>query len=240
MTSKVCPNCQLQLLGNYCSNCGQKYIAVPYSFRNVRESLLSLLDFNRKFFVTLFFLYTKPNIVVHSYLGGNTKKFCNPFKYFAILMALIGIIILANNLASDDANSSSSLFLELRQFLILLPVLLINSLFNFLFIRNDKNYLEHFIIASYHVPQFFILFILSVTLTENYSSIQYKDSPLPVLMAIPITLLYHIWFNNVVFKRRFYKTTLLSLLSFILIFLILGTILVMNTLYAKGLFWKVA
>nr|WP_239652727.1 DUF3667 domain-containing protein [Pseudoalteromonas piscicida] len=101
-----CLNCHTQLVGEYCSGCGQKK-ASRLTFKHLRILLQSaLLELESPFFKLLFGLLLRPFKTIIGYLNGQRSRFGNPFKFSFILLT---VIVLASHLLEISFISSSQL-----------------------------------------------------------------------------------------------------------------------------------
>ncbi len=83
-----CKNYQTEFDGNFCPNCGQKYIDKRFT---VKESIAwafhSIFNFDKGFGLTSKDLILKPGKVIIGFLNGITVKYAHPFRF--ILFGLL-------------------------------------------------------------------------------------------------------------------------------------------------------
>lgn len=82
-----CKNCNLLLSdkASFCSNCGAKVIRNRLTFKNLIEYFSEqFLNYDNKFLQTFIHLFTKPEVVIESYINGTRKKYVNVISFFAI------------------------------------------------------------------------------------------------------------------------------------------------------------
>ncbi len=79
---------------NYCPECGGKVIKNRLSVKNLSADILhSMFDIDSTFLRTFRHLFTKPDIVIDSYVKGIRKKYVNPIGYFGIALTLSGLLL---------------------------------------------------------------------------------------------------------------------------------------------------
>lgn len=92
MQSRICQNCEFHYNGNYCTNCGQKFLTGRFQFR---ESIGWVFDqfFNleRGVFLTIKSLIFNTNEMLTKYFKKATNHYMHPFR-FAFLLATISAL----------------------------------------------------------------------------------------------------------------------------------------------------
>ena len=85
-----CKNCnvELNLKDSFCIECGAKNVREQITIKNLISNLLDTFGWDSNFFVTLRYLFYKPQIVSKEYIDGVRKKYTNPFTFFAIGLAI--------------------------------------------------------------------------------------------------------------------------------------------------------
>ncbi|MFZ4622166.1 MAG: DUF3667 domain-containing protein, partial [Bacteroidota bacterium] len=77
-----CRNCQQEVHGHYCSNCGQPSntpdIGPKFVFRHLRKAFIS---FNSGYFYTVKTLMLRPGEMLRGYIEGKRIKQMNPFSF---------------------------------------------------------------------------------------------------------------------------------------------------------------
>jgi hypothetical protein len=80
---QYCENCQTELIGRYCHNCGQDGIPPKKSFTEIIAFILgSIFNWDNKFFLTLKYLIYKPGYLARAYVEGKRTKYVSPVKIF--------------------------------------------------------------------------------------------------------------------------------------------------------------
>ena len=90
---KNCKNCNNQINGNFCSNCGQPVKLKRIDKHYISHELLHLLHFEKGFFFNVRELLTKPGISIREFLYKNRNRHMKPVP-FLILTALLSTLAL--------------------------------------------------------------------------------------------------------------------------------------------------
>jgi len=248
-----CKNCELPLRTDYsfCSNCGAKIIRNRLTLKNLWYDISErYFNVNNTFLRTFWHLFTKPDLVIGSYIDGVRKKYLNPISYFGIALTLSGILVfLIKNFFIDAINFEanfqganpdfankwknitfdySSLF-----FISYLPLITISAFL--VFNKRKFNFTEHFIIAIYVLAHYSIVsFPLSLTSLiispENYTVFGQVFMIIVFFYFIYTYQRLNKYKSGKLIWRSFLFSTLLVILFFILI------IAIMLLLFATGVF----
>src|SRR5262249_20055404 len=107
-----CENCDAELQGHWCAQCGQPAIEYRRSFRYVVADLLNeFLNWDSKFFNTIALLILKPWRLTNEFLAGKRVRYVNPLRLYLLASVLFflavnygtkGINFDASNLDSKD------------------------------------------------------------------------------------------------------------------------------------------
>ncbi len=90
---KNCLNCGMQVIGNFCHNCGQENIEpketvwhlITHFFRDVTH-------FDGKFFTSLKDLILKPGFLSKEYMVGRRANYLNPVRTYLFTSAIFFLI----------------------------------------------------------------------------------------------------------------------------------------------------
>jgi len=85
-----CKNCKHQFEGNFCPNCGQKYID-KFTWRYTIELFMRSIEFERGLFYNIKELLLRPGQTVKQYINGRTKPYLNAVTFFVIGFSFYGI-----------------------------------------------------------------------------------------------------------------------------------------------------
>lgn len=221
MESLQCRHCQTNFSGNFCPECGQKFIETPFSSKAVIGLLSETYDFGSKFFKTLFLLFVRPEKVTNTFLKGDLNRFVTPFKF---LLSVVGLLFVFELLEIYVLGNEQNNTWYLPYFLALYFVLYL-SVLNKIFFKNF-NWLEHLLIAIYECSGSLLIFFLSGFTSDvlKFQSVMSKDSNSWAGYMFGVVLLYNLWFNAWVFGKNKFKTILKTLLiilvTIVIVFLV--------------------
>jgi hypothetical protein len=81
-----CENCETELRGHYCSNCGQAAINYHRSFRHVIVDVLdSFLNWDSKFVRTIGLLLWRPGWLTNQFVDGRRVRFLHPLRLYLLV-----------------------------------------------------------------------------------------------------------------------------------------------------------
>src|SRR5215475_2740925 len=84
-----CENCDAELQGHWCAQCGQPAIEYRRSFRYVVADLLNeFLNWDSKFFTTIALLILKPWRLTNEFLEGKRVRYVNPLRLYLLASIL--------------------------------------------------------------------------------------------------------------------------------------------------------
>jgi hypothetical protein len=100
---KVCLNCNTELTGRFCPNCGQENVEPKESAWHLINHFFSdLFHFDGKFFSTLKLLATKPGFLTAEYVKGRRAAHLNPIRMYLFVSALFFLIFMSFFLPKDS------------------------------------------------------------------------------------------------------------------------------------------
>ena len=80
-----CENCDAELQGHWCAQCGQPAIEYRRSFRHVVADLLNeFLNWDSKFFTTIALVILKPWRLTNEFLAGKRVRYANPLRLYLL------------------------------------------------------------------------------------------------------------------------------------------------------------
>src|SRR5438105_2922736 len=84
-----CENCDAELQGHWCAQCGQPAIEYRRSFRYVVADLLNeFLNWDSKFFTTIALLILKPWRLTNEFLAGKRVRYVHPLRLYLLASIL--------------------------------------------------------------------------------------------------------------------------------------------------------
>lgn len=226
-----CKNCGTVLAGEFCHNCGQKLITERFSLRQIiRDLYHTVINVEKGFWFTLKELFTRPDQVIVSYLGGATKKYYNPFRYYFIIIAVSAVLqvwlgtfdmqqtdlrkTLSPDISEEQLQTQLAIIEFMKKFLNFIPLIIlpfIARFFKWMFRKQDWNYAEHLIGATFIYAQTTIIGIFAIC--AFYFFPEYISLALP--FSFLISALYFAWAYGKIFKMNSIKTFFLALFSII-------------------------
>ena len=84
MKNSICKNCENQISGEYCSQCGQKDIELLKFKKLIKDFLDHHLDLDSRLFSTLKYLIAKPGYLTSEYWKGKRARYTPPFKIYLL------------------------------------------------------------------------------------------------------------------------------------------------------------
>lgn len=90
-----CPNCQADLVGEYCHRCGQQAIT-PHHYalgHFLKHALHDLTHFDSKIFRSIFPLVFKPGFLTAEYLAGRQKSYIKPVTMFVLVNLFFFLVV---------------------------------------------------------------------------------------------------------------------------------------------------
>lgn len=231
----VCKNCKRLLPQqiNYCNGCGAKVIKNRLTIRNLFEDFAyRYLNYDNQFLRTFLHLFTKPEVVINSYVEGTRKKYVNVINYFAIAITLSGFQIFIQNKFFPELIDMSaftqkgqeefmanyiSTVMEFQSLIFVLTVPFYALISKLVFFDIKKyNYTEHLVTNMYISAHFSIIgtvmVLISLLLGINFSAVGMAVLLLQVVYAI---YCFKRLFNLSIFKILL-KTLLFLLIVFVL------------------------
>jgi hypothetical protein len=90
---KVCLNCNAEIYGRYCHQCGQENIEPKESVWGlVTHFLYDITHFDGKFFSTLKYLLFRPGLLSREYIKGRRASYLHPIKMYVFTSAFFFIV----------------------------------------------------------------------------------------------------------------------------------------------------
>ena len=83
--SNLCKNCNSELMGIYCSECGQKNTELLSLKAILKELTDNIFSFDSRFFITLKYLIIKPGFLTKEYWAGRRTTYLPPLRMYLVL-----------------------------------------------------------------------------------------------------------------------------------------------------------
>src|ERR1700743_2977350 len=86
----VCKNCATSFDGRFCPQCGQKATTGRLTVGHVlEEGWHSVTHTDRSFLSLLGLMIRRPGKVISDYIGGQRKKYFNPYMFYVVVTGLL-------------------------------------------------------------------------------------------------------------------------------------------------------
>tara|TARA_R110000868_G_scaffold306734_4_gene568154 strand:+ start:24419 stop:25186 length:768 start_codon:yes stop_codon:yes gene_type:complete len=212
-----CLNCGETVLGNYCSNCGQKFQPTKLPLKLFLEDAVeTLFNIDNRWFKTLKDLFLKPGKVTREYIEGKRAQYLPPLRIYLSISIVYFLLVQWSESDqiffinfSDDENSIGDLG-TIIQYMVFFMVPFF-ALFTKLFYRKRKAYYVEYLILSFHIHTvwFVLLMIELFTIWLEASFEQSWVEILAIIISAPAQLATFIY---IVFylKRTFEQGWLIS------------------------------
>jgi hypothetical protein len=237
-----CRNCNTEINGKYCSNCGQKSETHKINFLYLWHELQhELTHLDKGILFTVKELFIRPGNTLREYIEGKRVKHFKPVSLVLVLASVYGLLshyfqinLLSNNYeitgSGEKFNQINNMAVKMSEWLsehfsvVALLFIPVFSLGTYLaFKSTGYNYFEHFIINTYLTGQRLFLHILVFPLyyffngTPDLRTIaRITDLTGYVLMAWALMQL----FNMLNVNQRIFRTALSFLITFTIQFVI--------------------
>ncbi len=204
MSQINCKNCDQSFIGNFCPNCGQsakeQRIDLHYFVHDVPHSVFHI---DAGFFFTLKMLFTRPGVMVKSYIDGKRAKHFRPFAYVMIMTAISALLVnlldwgkemlIQNNSPAHLAAESHNFFEHYFSVFVFLMIPFASLVTWLVFIRRPYNFWEHFLANTYISAQLNVIWVLIHLvgfLSALFASNDYSVTKLVFYICFMTTFLY--------------------------------------------------
>lgn len=239
-----CKNCDEEVQGKFCSNCGQSTTVDRINYANfLKDVSEGVFQINKGFFYTLKALFTRPGKSIQDYLQGKRKQHFKPVAYalllstvYFLLSQIIGTETFIGDFLVGFANEESEAESATKQvnaitwfadnyaytILMLLPLYSLASYITFK--KSAYNYLEHFVLNTYITGQQAVIYAIVAIL-----AIWIENEDIIAMLTLSLSLSYAFWvfwqffsaYNRVGFVVRFVLTYILYLCMMLCILVII-------------------
>jgi len=236
-----CQNCNTELQGKYCSNCGQSAethrINVHYLWHDIQHGLLHV---DKGIFFTTRELFTRPGNSIREFLEGKRVKHFKPISLVLVLAGIYGILFhffkidmfadyIVVSGSGEKVNQLNNVIQRTGEWiaqhysilaLLQIPIFTIGTWLCFK--KAGYNFIEHLIINTFLVGQRLILHILTFPLfyfSNGKPMLVTTDRIINLIgYALAIWTLIQLFKNQ---RKRILRTIFSLVISFLMIFLLL-------------------
>jgi len=97
-----CSNCNHELSGAFCANCGQEVKALQRPFTSaVKDAFATVFELDGRIYKTLFYLFFRPAFLSKEYVAGRRVRYVPPFRLFFIISIVFFLMISFATAVSD-------------------------------------------------------------------------------------------------------------------------------------------
>jgi hypothetical protein len=105
---KNCLNCQAEVVGRYCHQCGQENLEPKETvWHLVQHFFNDITHFDGKFFATVKYLLRKPGFLSLEYMRGRRMSYLNPIRMYVFTSAIFFIILFSMKKPEDMAKADA-------------------------------------------------------------------------------------------------------------------------------------
>lgn len=170
MPTLVCKNCNHNIEGNFCQQCGQPAqvhrINAAYFLHDIPHSVFHI---DKGLFYTFWRLMKRPGETLGEYLQGRRVKHYRPFAYVLMLSAISALIVhwntslllhLEKQKTGIAASVTEHFFTKYQSIFIFLMIPVVTLCTWLVFKKNRYNFWEHMLINTYMAAQLNVLVVL--------------------------------------------------------------------------------
>ncbi len=189
--SSQCRNCNAQLNGNFCQQCGQRSSVHKVTFKETFEDLINgLFTVNAPFVITMKLLFLNPGELFRNFLNGRRKNYYKPVSFFIVttlLYIVVRSIINYDPLTTAGVNVNGKVLEDAGKYMV---KNINNILFLFVFALGfflkiffwKRNNLAEFIAISFYIAGMYTLVSLVSMFFLKHLGQEYKSIPILVFL----------------------------------------------------------
>lgn len=227
-----CKNCDTNLNGHYCSNCGQKADEERFKLSNITELFIhGFYHVHGGLFFTIKELFIKPGEMLHDYIAGKRVAYVNPFT-FLVLISIIGGFVFKWSLITEHINDISMATGDTIKFTsnhlnyrILLTIPIYALLCSLFYKRYKFNLAEHLIVNTFAITQSMLImsfWMLMIGIVEPsnvvFEYFYYTSFISVIIYQIAVFVQF---FNKDKALNRWFKAITVALVGLVLSFVIM-------------------
>lgn len=96
-SAQYCRNCQAQVVGQYCSQCGQRESRADKRFFDLAGELVGdVFDVDSRFWRTLFFLVCRPGFLSAEFIAGRRSRYLPPLRLYLAISFVVFLVMSLN------------------------------------------------------------------------------------------------------------------------------------------------
>ncbi|WP_420574502.1 DUF3667 domain-containing protein [Kordia sp.] len=253
-----CKNCDypLETTHKFCANCGAKIIHNRLTLKILwKDFSKRFLNYDNTLLKTVRGMFSKPEVVIDSFIQGTRKKYLNPINFFLISLAITGLYnflyktflleetiafyenafkgFYQNDLASESSMKGFYFFMEYFNLFAFLSIP-VNALVTKIAFLNYKkyNYTEHIVLNLYTISQYQLV-VYSLFIPLLFLSIEVQN--ILSLLSIASLFFYFFYVLTRVFKlntkQLFTKAFIIFTITSVVFLLLLILAIIIGVLY---------
>ncbi len=241
----ICKNCNQNVTGNFCSNCGQNTKVKRINFKYLLQEIPnSIFQMDRGFLFTIKELFIRPGHAIREFIIGQRKQHYKPIAFLLItstVYVLTSFILDKNTFLDDmifgykngieDSSKPHDLtilnWISKNQAYIPLLFLPLFSFASFLaFFKSKYNYFEHLVLNLYITGQQMLIYI--------FLGLFFFKENIFLITPLIVGMIYNFWAFKQFFKEKrtlrilvFFTTTYILFIILLLIVISVLTAIVL-------------
>ena len=219
LEKKLCKNCNSELVGLYCSECGQKNIESFTFSKLVKDFFDNIFSLDSRLFQTLKFLIIRPGFLTNEYWSGKRITYLPPFRLY-LLISIVCFGIGSMQLPEIYAILPYVYF-------VLMPCTALILLI--LYRKNNLLYFHHFITTLHFHSFMFLMFTINNILLYFYN----KQIPI-VNNIVTIIIIIYLFFM----LKNIYIESLTKLVIKFALYICIYAALLLSTIIIIGTYMK--
>jgi hypothetical protein len=241
---EICPNCEADLSGEYCNNCGQKKIhRQDFAVKNfTRQALNEITDLeSNKIFKTLVALLFRPGVLAAEYLAGRKGKYLGPIRLYLTFSAIYflfawgalsdirgggsaraarspAIVAMARTRGLEPQVLADRVYEKAEKYAgtIRFMSVLVSGLFlSLLYYSTKRFYVEHLIFSLYYYSFDFFMKSFFALLFLISAALGAKLPNSVLNLFYPVALIYLAFALHVVYRQTWPRTALKAVVLFL-------------------------
>ena len=226
--SRACKNCNNPFNGNFCPECGQKFIDKRITLRHSLSHLFqSLTNIDRGLWATSWLMFRNPGKVIRDFIRGVTVPYFHPFRFVFFWLTLQVLFFVStgfyekiqknvNDQMGTTPNTSPAMdsfmhiyYSYMNIFMLLaLPAMAFGSWL--VFRKKGYNYAEHLVIGAY---MYGAISLMSLILSP-FMLISIEHFGIAAFFTMPLTFIYQTYVYRSLFPQNWVILFFKSLFSF--------------------------
>ncbi|RLQ23305.1 DUF3667 domain-containing protein [Seongchinamella sediminis] len=105
---QYCRNCRARIIGEYCSECGQREGRADKRFLDLAGDLLGdVLDMDSRFWRTLGYLVFRPGFLSAEFMAGRRARYLPPLRLYLVISFIVFLVVSLNSAQLQGGESQA-------------------------------------------------------------------------------------------------------------------------------------